>query len=96
VSADLQQIGTPGLVDATTMASVVAQCDVVVADSHLPPDLTTAIQDAGLPVEAPVFDPVACLHLAERAYAQGETADIHRLEPLYPRIPEAVRLFEAR
>jgi tRNA threonylcarbamoyl adenosine modification protein YeaZ len=96
VSADLQQIGTPGLVDATTVASAVAQCDVCVADSHLPPDLTRAIQDAGLPVEAPALDPVACLHLAERAREQGDTADIHRLEPLYPRIPEAVRLFEAR
>ncbi|MDP6890419.1 MAG: tRNA (adenosine(37)-N6)-threonylcarbamoyltransferase complex dimerization subunit type 1 TsaB [Phycisphaerales bacterium] len=96
VDSGLQITGTPGLVNAVSIGPALAGCEVCIADAHLPPELLGAVQDAGVPMEPPRFDPVICLNLAEQCQARGEIVDTHHLEPLYPRIPEAVRLFEAR
>lgn len=96
VDADLQITGTPGLVDATSIGAAIGPCKVCVADAHLPPTLAEAIRAAGVPIEPADLDPAWCLRLAEEAQKRGDISDTHRLEPLYPRIPEAVRLFEAR
>lgn len=96
VDPDLEIKGTPGLVEASSIGQALAGCRVCVADSHLPSELAEAIHAAGVPLEPPRFDPVKCLERAEEGLRRGEIADTHQLEPLYPRMPEAVRLFEAR
>jgi tRNA threonylcarbamoyl adenosine modification protein YeaZ len=59
---------------------------LVVADQFFPDSMRDAAGRAGLRVEPPVFDPVACLEAAV-----GVTpVDPAALLPLYPREPEAV------
>jgi tRNA threonylcarbamoyl adenosine modification protein YeaZ len=96
VTAELEIVGTPGLVDATTIGPALVGCEVIVADSHLPAPLAEVIRVQGVPRESPMFDPARCLERAEAYFSKGAIVDTHQLEPLYPRAPEAVRLFEAR
>ena len=96
VESNLEIDGKPGLVDAMSFERATEGCGAVLADSHLPDEMAQIISGRGLVCEIPVFDPVQCLVLAEAGLDQGQQVDPRCLGPLYPRIPEAVRLFDAR
>lgn len=63
----------------------------LIADHFLPDEIRAAAARLGLPVCAPLFDPVACLECA----AGLEAVDPARLWPIYPREPEAVTKWRA-
>ena len=69
---------------------------VVIADEHLDGEFRAAIPN-GVPIVEPRFDAAA---LATRALAGGPDLVVHddpaRLQPLYPREPEAVRIWRER
>ena len=96
IDADRQQVIQSGLIDATVAASWFDGVNVLLADDHLPDPITALAEALNVPVEAPHFDPVACLEVAEALYAAGMCVDSTALRPLYPRVPEAVTLFDAR
>jgi tRNA threonylcarbamoyladenosine biosynthesis protein TsaB len=95
IEPNLDIIGTPGLVDTNTLGQAIEGCKVILADSHLSEDMAQIVAAQSLIREDPVFDPVKCLELAEAGLSRDQQVDPHCLEPLYPRIPEAVRLFDA-
>ncbi|MDP7029645.1 MAG: tRNA (adenosine(37)-N6)-threonylcarbamoyltransferase complex dimerization subunit type 1 TsaB [Phycisphaerales bacterium] len=94
VAAGGQIDGEPGLVGTSGLAERIRGCEAVIADDHLPEDMAELLGD--VPIRPLHLDPTACLEAAEAMAADGRTVDPGTLEPLYPRPPEAVRLFEAR
>ena len=98
VTADLEIVGTPGLVDATTIGPALAGCEVIVADSHLPAPLAEVIQVQGVPRESPIDSTLPdAWNGPRRVFPKAKIVDTHQLEPLYPRMPPRLwRLFEAR
>ena len=95
VESNLEIDGTPGLVDAMSFERAIEGCGAVLADSHLSDEMAKIILGRGVVCKPPVFDPVQCLVLAEAGLGHGQQVDPRCLGPLYPRIPEAVRLFDA-
>ena len=89
-------IGEAGLVDIESLRSALAGAGDVLADDHLAPDLVGLIEEAGIPIRVPQWSAAALLSLAASAHGAGKTTPAPSLLPLYPREPEAVRLFEAR
>ena len=89
-----QIIGSPGLCTVTEIPERIQGCGAVIADSSLPEGMAAAVGER--PMHPLDLDPIACLEAAEAMAAAGKHADPAHLEPLYPRPPEAVRLFEAR
>jgi tRNA threonylcarbamoyladenosine biosynthesis protein TsaB len=81
-----------GLVDAETVA--LDGLTAVLADEHLPDIARTRCTDAGIPVIEPVLDARACLAITRRRAAAQDFTDPLKLAPIYPRPPEAVRLFD--
>lgn len=69
---------------------------LLAADEHLPPAWRAAAEGAGVRVVRPVWSAAACLAQADRLLAEADGADVGNLEPIYPRAPEAVRLWDAR
>lgn len=80
---------TPSGPGAIADASALAALGItrLVADQFLPPSFAAWASSAGVAVEAPVFDPRACL----AASLTLPPVDPFALAPLYPREPEAVR-----
>ena len=69
---------------------------VLLADEHLPAGMRSAADSAGWTIREPQWDPGACLHLVTQRHVGGASDDVHGLLPIYPRVPEAVSLWEAR
>lgn len=84
------------LVDESAIGDWFDATGVLVADEHLPEGIRSAAESAGLIIRAPRWMPEACLHLVGRRHAAGAGDDVHGLLPIYPRVPEAVSLWEAR
>jgi tRNA threonylcarbamoyladenosine biosynthesis protein TsaB len=82
------------LADAETVA--LDGLAALAGDEHLPDVVRERCAAAGVPVVTPRFEPRACLAVAERMDEAGRTVDPHRLLPIYPRPPEAVRLHDRR
>jgi len=84
----------PGLADADTLA--VSHLSGIVADAFLP----TVIRERAHASDVPILQlaPRAwfCLDLTISMYARNGAQPADTLLPLYPRRPEAVRLWEAR
>jgi len=85
---------SPGIADANSMN--LAGVDALLGDEHLPQAIRARCEREGIPVIEPVFDPRACLIIAQRMVREGLTVDPLLLAPLYPRQPEAVTLWEKR
>lgn len=64
----------------------------LIADEHLP----AAWVRAGIPLLPAAWCAASCLVLGEELLAAAGPADPHTLAPMYPRPPEAVRLWEHR
>lgn len=96
VGPDHRIVGEPGLVCEESIVSAIAGCVAVLGDEHVPKPLQEAVAAVHLELTPPQWEPLACLQAAERAAESGQYADPRTLEPLYPRPPEAVRLFKAR
>ena len=77
-------LGPGALVDASGLASL--NINLLVADSFLPAPMRARAAELGIPVQPPVFDPVACAEASEAIPPTDPAA----LLPLYPREPEAV------
>lgn len=89
-----QIAGRPGLHDATTIE--LTGIDRVLADEHLPPALRACIEQSGTPIAPPAFAPSDLLLVGERLLADGQTINPLELLPLYPREPEAVKVWRER
>lgn len=87
--------GKPGLADAHTIA-LEENTVALVADRHLPDAARERAAAVGVPIFEPSFDARACLAVSARLLAAGKTMDPLKLAPLYPRLPEAVSLWERR
>lgn len=81
-----------GLTDGLDLRHVTT----VLADDHLPPPLRARCEAKGVPVISPIFDPQGALAVTVRWLQEGRTIDPLLLQPLYPRPPEAVALWERR
>ncbi|MAD78926.1 MAG: tRNA (adenosine(37)-N6)-threonylcarbamoyltransferase complex dimerization subunit type 1 TsaB [Planctomycetaceae bacterium] len=96
-SSNWRMKGMPGLRESPT-----TDVDGVLADEHLMEDWRAAFEDAGIPVIEPRFDPAALARLALHASPTSERIDLvvdsdpATLRPIYPRVPEAVRLWQER
>jgi len=66
--------------------------DAIVADEHLPEPFRARAHEQGVRIERPVFSAVACFE----ASLAREPVEPAALQPLYPRRPEAVTLWEQR
>jgi tRNA threonylcarbamoyl adenosine modification protein YeaZ len=85
---------TLGLMEAGTVAWSAARA--VLADAYFPDEARVLCARAGVKVVAPVFDSAACLRVAERMLARGETVEPAKLLPVYAREPEAATLWRER
>ncbi|MEE2718591.1 MAG: tRNA (adenosine(37)-N6)-threonylcarbamoyltransferase complex dimerization subunit type 1 TsaB [Planctomycetota bacterium] len=84
------------LVDATDAGDWFEGHGLLVADEHLPESIRDAAAVAGWGIEDPQWDAGACLELVRQRHAASGSDDPHTLLPIYPRVPEAVSLWEAR
>ena len=66
----------------------------IVADEHLPEMFRIRATAARTPLQTPKLSPEACLKLTQLGVETGSFADAVNLVPLYPREPEAVRLWK--
>ena len=91
-------VGTPGLIDRPTEEMP----DVLLADEHLDPSWRSVYRGAGVEIREPMLRPEAIVDLVARHHGQSPPSswvhsdDAASLRPLYPRDPEAVRLWRAR
>ena len=69
---------------------------LVLGDSYLPSTMREAFEQKGVRIEPPVYDAARLLDLAEIKAQRGEATPPEALLPLYPREPEAVRLWDER
>ena len=86
--------GEPGVIEAAALD--LAGITALIGDQHLPEAMRENVSQADLQVIEPIFDPAACLAVAEDLLKAGLTTDPLHLAPLYPRPPEAVSLWEKR
>ena len=63
------------------------------ADEYLPEAFRASLESAGVPVHQPVFDASAVLEQAVLSLPEGVAKDPAAVGPLYPREPEAVRIW---
>ena len=68
----------------------------IVADEHLPESFRRAADDRGMTILPPRWDPMACLSLTRHRHESGDADEPHSLQPIYPRVPEAVSIWEAK
>ena len=80
------------LVDAAGFQAAIAGATCLLADDHLP----ASMAGHGLDTRAPDFRPESLLEITERGLAGNQAVDPLHLAPIYPREPEAVRLWDAR
>ena len=69
---------------------------ILLADEFCPASLTEAASEAGWARFQSRLDPIACLHIAIDRFNHGDCVQPDALAPLYPREPEAVRLWKGR
>ena len=81
--------GEPGLMTGISGKPPAA----ALADEHLPEGVRASLESAGVPVHEPVFTASAVLEQAILLLPEGVAADPATVGPLYPREPEAVRIW---
>ena len=86
--------GVPGLIEAGHIDY--QGISVVVADQYLPESMRTGAEHAGVSILEPLFDPMACLQVGDRFATADLYIESGKLNPLYPRPPEAVSLWKQR
>lgn len=94
-----QVVGTPGIRNEPPQG-----VELVLADEHLPAAWRETLRAGSVVVVEPRFDASVLAGLAMQARADGigdrtgwvHTEDPAKLVPIYPRVPEAVRLWQAR
>lgn len=87
-------VGDAGIREAGSLD--LTDIERVLADEHLPRLMRDAVEGAGIPIDPPSFAPSELLNVGERMLARGETIDPLELLPLYPREPEAVKVWRER
>ena len=101
-AVDWSIIGTPGLADAATLD--LEGVDAVYADHHFPAAMRAACAARGVQIIEPRFSALACLAAGRvllsgglsGGMSGGQYVDPADLLPLYPREPEAVRIWRDR
>ncbi len=68
--------------------------EAVLADDHFPEAARRRCESLHLPLMRPSFTAQACLRIADCMARAGEFVDPLNLTPLYPRQPEAVRMWK--
>ena len=68
----------------------------LVADAYLPEAIRNQAAAQGVEVLEPKFDAASCLLVGQQMLSQDQYLTPDQLQPLYPREPEAVRLFNQR
>jgi len=69
---------------------------VLVADEHLPESMHRSAVERGMEILAPSWNPEACLELTRVRHDAEDADQVHLLQPIYPSVPEAVSLWQAR
>ena len=72
------------------------EASVLVADEHLPESLHRFAVERGMEILPPSWNPEACLALTRTRHGAGDADQVHALQPIYPRVPEAVSIWQAR
>lgn len=97
----LFRVARGGVVDAAGFERVVREvragdAPLLVCDEHLPKSIAHAAEVLSLPRARLRPTAVACLAQGRAMLARGEVARAEELAPIYPREPEAVRLWRER
>lgn len=89
-----EAVDRAGTYDAPSLATLAreAACAACLGDEHLPEAAREALRDAGVPVEPIRLSAGACLSVSTLLPA----TDAATLTPIYPREPEAVRVWKGR
>jgi tRNA threonylcarbamoyl adenosine modification protein YeaZ len=85
-------VGVPQVTDADHLD--LRGVEALLGDEHVPEDIARYCTYQHVQLVPPVFDPAACLAVAERMLAASDVVDPLVLQPLYPRQPEAVTIWE--
>jgi tRNA threonylcarbamoyladenosine biosynthesis protein TsaB len=85
--------GKPGLTNTAERTDAV---EAILADRYFPDEARSQYDKLGIPIIEPRFDPAACLRVADRLYSSGEVVDPFAIQPIYPRPPEAVAIWQQR
>lgn len=85
--------GMPRVVEAGVVLAASALPHVAIGDRHARALWPGIAADAWLEAR---FSALACLEVGESLVAEGASADPMLLSPIYPRAPEAVKLWERR
>ncbi len=88
--------GEPSLLHAGGNHEVLESIATIVADEHLPDPFRCAADDRGITILSPRWDPMACLAITRQRHDSGDADEPHSLQPIYPRVPEAVMLWDAK
>ncbi|MDP7004646.1 MAG: hypothetical protein QF718_00335 [Phycisphaerales bacterium] len=68
----------------------------VFADEYLPEETKIMIEQHGVPILPSKTDALTLLRIGVGLYKEGKTIDPTVLLPMYPRVPEAVRVWKTR
>jgi hypothetical protein len=68
----------------------------LIADAYLPDAIRNQAAAQGVEVLEPKFDAASCLLVGQQMLSEDQCLTPDQLQPLYPREPEAVRLFNQR
>lgn len=79
-----------------TFASELNMVIGVFADELLPDEARATIEQHKVPIYQSAPDAISLLHIGLNLYQAGNSIDPSELLPLYPREPEAVRVWKAR
>ncbi len=87
-------LGTPGIVDRLAGD---AEPSAILADEHVDPALLEELRRSGVPIDPPVFHASVLADIAMQGGPDVQVLDDPAmLLPLYPREPEAVRMWRQR
>ena len=84
-----QEIAPPEVVDAVPKGNA----KLALSDEHLPDQIRAELVEAGVLIVNPVHEATAVLQQAIFMFREGKTTLPEELQPLYPREPEAVRMW---
>lgn len=68
----------------------------ILCDEHVPSGFVDAVQGVARLIEAPTLSAAVCARVARKRLTRGDDVDPLDLAPIYPREPEAVRLWRSR
>lgn len=94
-----ERIAHEGIADVAEFERLIERTrerPALMADEHLPPTIAASAERLGLPRLPLRLSAKACLEVGQKFHAEDCHVDADALAPLYPREPEAVRLWREK